>query len=194
MQKAVGQAIAQVNGQPGDDGEGAQRGGCQDGVDADQHHRGAHDHQHVGNEIDQGVGEKTADAIGIAADPGHQIACALGTEELKREFLQMGIGRVAQVSADALAHPGQHPALGPAESPGEQGRGRKREQVEPHAMQAHLALLLEAAHARCVLAVAHPGRRAHLLDVVLVRLKHLVDQGPGQVGRDQSGGCAAESE
>ena len=83
------------------------------------------------------------DNIG-SVDPRVTLPPNQAQEILERQRLQMLIGLVAKISADAIADPSENIGLGPAQQPGQQGRARHAAKIpadEPH-IDRHIRRLL----------------------------------------------------
>ncbi len=154
---------------PGNQRKWQQRNQCHRRVDIKENSRGHHDHQYVGAKIEQTHREKSANAIGIAADARNQIAGALAAEEFERQPLQVRVCIVAQASADLLTDAGEDIGLGPTQQPGEQSRAKQCGQI--------------------------PGDHAEVdRQAVLARNQNVVQQRYRDIGRHQSGRRTCERE
>src|SRR5262249_7046714 len=139
------------------------------GVDGEEDGRRHQDHDEVGAEVDEVEREEVAEALGVVADAGNEVAGALAAEELQGEALEVGVGAGAEVGADALGGAGEDVEPAPVEYPGHQGGGDQSAEV--------------------------PGDEAEVGGLaVLVGDEDAVEQRHGQVGGDQAGGGAGEGE
>ena len=154
-QVAVRQLAANTHDEPRDGREGNDGRDGKQRIEREQDDAGADDHQHVGDEIDQRVGEERAQVLGIRADARDQIAGALAAEVLEAELLQMREGTVAQIRRHLLGHEGQHRPLRPSQQPRDDGCTAQAAEVEQDLGQRGL-------HGRAVRPgpAPAPGRRA----------------------------------
>ena len=115
--EAVAEAVLYVVDEIGDEGQGTEGDDGEVMIDAEQDGRGHDEHEQISDEIEQVHAEEVADAVGVAADAGHQVAGALTAEEFERERHQVRVCLVAQVGGDALADVGEDVGLAPGEDP-----------------------------------------------------------------------------
>jgi hypothetical protein len=76
--------------------------------------------------------QEDVDAVGLAADAGHQVAGALAAEVVERQAQQVLEGGGAQVGPDALRHQRQHVGAWPSPAPSHQGRRQQAGQQHQH--------------------------------------------------------------
>ena len=130
--KTRAQAVAHQVDEPGNERQGHQRHQRQPRVDGKQNARCHQDHQHIGGKVQQVQRQKHVDAVGFAADAGHQVAGALAPEVLQRQPHQVLVGFGAQVGPDALGHQREDVGFGPPQAPGQQRRAQQAPQVHQH--------------------------------------------------------------
>ena len=167
--EAGAQAVPHDVNQPSNEGQRQQSGQGQPRVDAEQNTGGHEDHQNIGGEVQQMQRQEHAQAVGLAANAGHQVAGAAAAKVFQREFEQMLIGGGTQIGADALGSQRQHIGFEPTQAPGKQSCTQQTTQIPSHQIGVNLL-------------------------PVLKRDQHLVHQGHGEVGRHQSGSGGQECE
>ncbi len=159
--------VADPESQPEDHRERGEGRDRQQGVDRQQNRRRADDHQDVGHEVEHAHRQERADPIRVGADPRHQIAGPLASEELQGESMKVLVGLRPKVGADPLADPCDDVSPGPAKQPRQDRRPAQATQIKPDEREA--------------------DRLA-----VLARVEHLVNQRDRQVRRNQAGGRARQ--
>ena len=155
--------------QPSNEGQRQQSGQGQPRVNAEQNTGGHEDHQHVGGEVQQVQRQEHAQAVGLAANAGHQVAGAATAKVFQRKFEQMLIGGGTQIGTNALGSQRQHIGFEPTQAPGKQSCPKQTTQIPSHQIGVNLLTILK-------------------------RNQHLVHQGHGEVGWHQGGSGGQERE